>query len=420
MNILLLLKNKNFTYLWLGQIFEHIADGILWMTFIEYIAKSSLGAALGTSALMFWLILPVILFGQLVGVYIDRYSRRKIMIVINFMRIIFASIIGFIMVKKISIILYYLFAFLLSCITQFFIPAKSTIIPDIVKKDELILANSVSTSSTWIVMLLGLAFGGVCVANFGIQNSIIIVNTCYLLSIISIFLINVEEKISRVKHEISNPFKNLVLEVKEGIKLIFESSIVGFVIVRIIILMAVIGMVFIEIITFTNVLTKNEQIIKNILALGYIILSVGFGILLGPVVLGLIKDKFSKIELIRWSFVFLGIFLIGLSFTDNIVIILIFSPFAGIFFSIIMILAETLFQTHVPQRLLGRAFGSMNTLRQISFSLVSIFAGILDKVLGSKFREIAIFSWEQIIFLFSGLFVTIYGLATNRAQRNKK
>lgn len=402
--------NRDMTILWVGQIFEHLADAILWIALIEHSSKIFSNTAFGTSILMFWLMAPILFLGNLVGVYLDRHSRKNTLIVVNAIRVAIAGCFYLIVTRSMSPILFYATIFLLSTVTQFFIPAKSALIPDIVPKENLLQANSLSTSTSWLVMLIGFTCGSILVAKLSLNSTFFIVMSFYALSAIFMFFIEVQEhgeSVEKVDRE-----KHFWREFVEGIKLIVNTPAVSFVSRKIIISMAMVGILFVEFVVFANtVLTSNGTTMKGIMAFGYIVATSGFGVFLGPVVLHAIKKEVCKMTLIRYNFIIFGIGEVILAFTSSLTVVLIVTPFMGMAFSIIAILSDTLLQVETPAHVLGRVFGTVNTLRQVSFTGSAVIIGILDNLLSEKV-SLFNFSWVQTVFLTAGFLVVIYGVVT--------
>ena len=84
------LKNRRFLILWIGQIFSQIADKVYLVLMIAIIASNFQGEnhtiSGWVSAIMIALTIPAILFGSLAGVYVDRWSKKGVLVVSNLLR----------------------------------------------------------------------------------------------------------------------------------------------------------------------------------------------------------------------------------------------------------------------------------------------------------------------------------------------
>jgi len=108
---------------------------------------------------MIFKILPALFLGSIVGVFVDRFNRKRAMIGVDVMRGLLVLTLPF--VRNLWSI--YLVTFMLESLSLMFIPAKNASIPNIVEEDEILTATSVSYTTDQFTMIVGLSFGGVIV-----------------------------------------------------------------------------------------------------------------------------------------------------------------------------------------------------------------------------------------------------------------
>ena len=158
------LKNKNFFLLWLGQIISQFGDKLTQMALIALVYQRAPGSALQLAKVISFTIIPVFIIGPLAGVYVDRWDRRKTMYICDVLRCLFVLLIPLSMFFYKDLILsIYIIVFLIFCIGRFFVPAKMSIIPDLVEEKDLLLANSLFTNTGMIAAVLGLGLSGILV-----------------------------------------------------------------------------------------------------------------------------------------------------------------------------------------------------------------------------------------------------------------
>ncbi|MEQ8963758.1 MAG: arabinose efflux permease, partial [Coleofasciculus sp. C2-GNP5-27] len=84
------LKNVNFLTLWSGQVFSQLADKIYLVLMIALIAShfQQAGTSISgwVSALMIAFTIPAVLFGSLAGVFVDRWSKKAVLVSTNLLR----------------------------------------------------------------------------------------------------------------------------------------------------------------------------------------------------------------------------------------------------------------------------------------------------------------------------------------------
>jgi len=161
----LLKRNRNFRLLWLGQVVSQLGD---WFNSVAMYALlfELTGSAKVVAVLMVVQILPLALVGPTAGVVVDRFDRRKIMIAADVIRGV--TVLGLLFVRTPSMVwLAYLSTSLTVAATGFFEPARSSTVPLVVDRSELVSANAISTG-TWSAMVaVGASLGGLVSAIFG-------------------------------------------------------------------------------------------------------------------------------------------------------------------------------------------------------------------------------------------------------------
>lgn len=71
------LRNKDFSKLWIGQLISNVGSSVGSLALLFY-AFALTGSELAMAGLAITQILPMVLFSGMIGVYIDRWDRKKI------------------------------------------------------------------------------------------------------------------------------------------------------------------------------------------------------------------------------------------------------------------------------------------------------------------------------------------------------
>src|SRR3989304_9526493 len=118
-----------------------------------------------SSILILLAIVPAIVFGIGAGVFVDRTDRRLVLIVTNLLRAVAVTVM---LVLGESVTAAYVVNFLVAAVTVFFVPAEAATIPSVVRKRELLAANSLFTFTFNGSFLLGfIILGPVVIALAG-------------------------------------------------------------------------------------------------------------------------------------------------------------------------------------------------------------------------------------------------------------
>lgn len=177
-------RNGNFRRLWLAQIVSEIGD---WFyTLSIYTLLLQLTGHAGSVALALVLqVIPQTFAGPTAGVVNDRVRRKHVMIMADLVRVV--VVLAMLLVRsRSSVWLVYPLLLAETTMAAFFEPARSAVIPNIAESGEVLIANTLS-SATWSVnLLIGAAVGGVVAAFVG-RNAVFVLNALsFLMSAILI------------------------------------------------------------------------------------------------------------------------------------------------------------------------------------------------------------------------------------------
>jgi MFS family permease len=161
-------RNVSFMGLWCSQVLSQLADRIIFVVFISFITTYYGAAESFTSYLYVAFTIPAILLTAVAGVFVDRWPRRTTLLMTNILRALLVLLIPF--MAKAGLVSIYGLAFLLSCVTQFFVPAESATIPCIVPKSQLLEANSMFTTTMMASIIFGFALGDPLIEGLGLKG----------------------------------------------------------------------------------------------------------------------------------------------------------------------------------------------------------------------------------------------------------
>ena len=176
----LLRRNPNLRALWMGQVVSQLGDWFNAIALYSLLYQIT-GSATSVAFVIVLQLLPASLVTPIVGMVIDRFDRRSIMITADIVRGI--AVLGLLLVRTPGTV-WIAYAVLIVAVsaTGFFEPAKSATIPAVVAREDLVTANALSTG-TWSVMLaLGASLGGLVAAAFGRDVTFILNSASFFIS----------------------------------------------------------------------------------------------------------------------------------------------------------------------------------------------------------------------------------------------
>jgi predicted MFS family arabinose efflux permease len=161
----LLRQNRNFRHLWMAQIVSEIGDWFYSLAIYSLLLQLT-GRASSVALALVLQVLPQTFIGPTAGVVNDRMRRRQVMIAADLMRV--AIVLAMLLVRTRSMVwLVYPLLFLETCMAAFFEPARNAVIPNIASREDVILANTLSSTTWSLNLMIGATLGGIVAALLG-------------------------------------------------------------------------------------------------------------------------------------------------------------------------------------------------------------------------------------------------------------
>ncbi|MBD2776623.1 MFS transporter [Iningainema sp. BLCCT55] len=392
------LRNFNFLALWGGQIFCQLADKVYLVLMIALINtqfQSSEQSISGwVSVLMIAFTIPAVLFGSVAGVFVDRWSKKAVLVATNLWRGILVLAIPVLLwlthdwqpvgVLPMGFGIILVVTFLVSTLTQFFAPAEQAAIPLIVKEQHLLSANSLYTTTMMASVIIGFAVGEPLLAiadqlwqNLGGSGSLgkeLIVGGSYAVAGIILLLLATNEKPHMPEQESPHPIADL----RDGLRYLQENIRLRNALLQLIILFSVFA-------ALTVLAVRMAEIIPNLKAsqFGFLLAAGGVGIAIGATILGQFCQRLSYTQLSLYGNIGVLVSLIGLSvFTKQLWIVLLLVMLVGVFGALVGIPMQTAIQTETPPAMRGKVFGLQNNVINIALTLPLALTGVAENFLG--------------------------------------
>lgn len=394
------LRQRNFALLWIGQVVSMTGDWILFVSLPFYVYQIT-GSELATGGMFIIQALPRILFGSLVGVFVDRWDRRWTMIAADFGRAVILLPLLLIHSRDLFWIIYVV-GVLETSISLFFSPARSALVPQIVGEDRLTEANSLDGIADNLTRLIGPSIGGALAIVLGTMGGLAIADSLsYAFSGIMILLISVPA-IVRVQPEQTKPEKR---SLKESWLAVWSEWLDGLRIVKnervVLGIFIVVGLLIMGDSPITAVLVPfvKDTLHGNQAVLGWIMTLRGLGGLIG----GFVTSKLNKLVK-PGIMIAIGLFLAGalmfITFNiPNIPLALIIITIIGVLAMFFIINVTTLLQSSVNDTHRGRVFGTYDT----TTSLIAVLAMAAASTAGEKFGPVPVLNVAGILYVAAGI-----------------
>lgn len=162
----LLARNPNYRLVLGANLISSAGDWVLGIGMMYYVFTVT-GSALASGTILLVSVLPQIVLGSIGGVFVDRWDRRKTMVVTNALLAVSLVPLYFVHSEG-QIWIVYVSVFLEAALEQFFSPAEAALIPQTVPEEDLVAANALNGQSGQVARLVGSALGGALAAAGGI------------------------------------------------------------------------------------------------------------------------------------------------------------------------------------------------------------------------------------------------------------
>jgi len=398
------LKNRNFFLLWLGQIISQLGDRLGQMALIAFVYLRAPGSTLQIAKILSFTIIPVFLIGPLAGVYVDRWDRRRTMYICDLLRGLMMLTIPLFLFYAKSLTPIYLIIFIVFSIGRFFVPAKLSIIPDLVQKKDLLIANSLVNTTGMIAAVLGFGISGVLVEWLGAKSGFYLDSLGFLVSGLLIFMISkkfsMAVDLKEVGREIVDVIsKSVFQEIKEGLSYFIRKKDIRFTASIIFALWSALGAVYVVIIVFVQQTLHSAT--KD---LGLLVMFLGIGLFLGSLIYGKFGQRVSHYKIIFSSLVLSGIMLVifalGIYHYPDFILAALLSLCLGLIIAPIMIASNTIIHNVSDNVMMGKIFSSLEIVMHLGF-LMFMF---ISSILAERFSHL-------LILVIVGCLLAILGLA---------
>src|SRR5579859_1749045 len=371
----LLRTNPNFRRLWLAQLVSEIGDWFYSLAVYDLLYQMTHSGKMVSYAVIMQT-LPWFFMTPLAGALVDRFPRRRLMILSDIVQGI--AVLGLLFVRKPSQVwLAYVFLGVEVLFASIFEPARSALLPNLTESENLLAANALSSATWSFSLMMGAAMGGVVTALLGRPVAFVLNSASFFASALLVTRIRCREPHLDAHHGepggARDPGKFSALT--EGASYLKQNPK----------LMALIlGKTGIGILGggLSLLVVFGERLFpiagRGALAVGLLYASRGVGAGIGPIVGDyLMRGRESRMwRGISVSFLVMGCAYIGLSRAPNLPLAMLALIFAHMGGSNTWVTTTTLLQMHTADRIRGRVFALDAGMIMLAISRSNFLVGM--------------------------------------------
>ena len=365
------LKHRDFRIFWIGQCVSLMGTwmqrtALIWLVYTMTDSPFLVGLV-GVAQF-----LPMLLFTLFAGAVVDRFPKRKILIVTQSLLMLQAfalAMLAFFNSEQYWQLL--LLCAFLGITTTIDMPARLSFFADLVGKEDVMNAVSLNSSIVNLARIIGPAVAGIVMMKFGAA-------VCFLINALSFLAVIYSLTRIETKDSVAPPQKrNMLEEVKEGLAYIKNDETLY------------LNAVFLAIV---STFAMNSEVIipvfaKTVLAMGAgaytkLLSAAGAGSLAGAVTMASLSKKGVR----KW------ILLVGAAATLSVQVLmaiawnyalaLLFVAMIGFFNLVFLNAGNSIFQVYAPDKYRGRVMSVYSFLTQGSLPVGNFFAGTAMQAFG--------------------------------------
>jgi MFS family permease len=372
-------QHRNFRLFFFGQLISVIgtwmqSTALQWLVYSLTDSQSSLGLV------TFLNFLPVLLFSLFMGVLVDRFPKRTILLFTQTWFMVLAIILAVLTFSG-SIQYWHilLLAFLVGVGNSLDMPARQSFYVDLVEREDLTAAIGLNSALFNAARIVGPAIAGLVVGAIGEAPAFAINAVTFLAVIVALLLMNITPQ-----EKDGNEQKGMA-DLLQGLRyLVKEPAIFGLVLM--VALFSLIGAPYLVLLPVfaRDILQIGAE------GFGRLLAAQGFGALLGAAGVIFFGDRQRKGRMLLFSRLVLGLGIIGLAISREPLTSMLALVAAGYGFITQLILTNTLIQYIVPDQLRGRVLSAFTWALGGFFPLGSLVIGFIGDQIGAATAAFAI------------------------------
>jgi DHA3 family macrolide efflux protein-like MFS transporter len=358
-------RNRDFLPLWSGLLVSNLGDWINYVAMYAVVYQQT-HSALALVGLRLIHIIPELLFGPFAGVFVDRWSRKKILIFSPLISAVFVAL----LVLVHPVVLIFVAEGALTIAGLFFEPAVDAAMPNIVLPEQLVQANTLARITSTLSTVVGGLTGGVLVSGLGAPSA-------FGLDAVSFLVIAVLVRTIQVRDERTSPsVRSIERELLQGVSYLRARPLVANVVT------AGALFVFAPSAMFTLGIVFAQSVLHGgATGYGVLLAGLGTGSLVAAVGMVFARSHVREDLVFAVTGIALGAAIALLGLSRSLILAATLYGVAGCMTMINSVSAVTLVQRLVPDQLRGRLFGVVSSVNHLgafaSTLLIAAGAGFL-------------------------------------------
>jgi len=364
------LRSHDFRRLFAIRLVSQSADGLFQAALVASIVFSpeEQSTAVGFAIATLIVSLPFSILGPFTGVFIDRWSRRRILVVTPLLR---SAVVWLVLFDPETAALpFYLGALWVLSVNRFYLATAVAVVPRLVPREDLLIANSISIVGGTVALLAGVFVGGwlADLLDDTVLNIVLAGSQWLVASAIASRIASPLVPHQLPEAPMRDELRRVLHEFADGTHRLFHTPRALGPIVSITLDQVGQGIVLVlSLFVFRDLFDEGVASFSNLIGAG------GVGVLVGILTVGKLEERLPKERIVSTAFLLGGLVLVAVSFAITEWTILLASFAVGLTFAWKKIPVDTLVQEAVPDRYRGRVFA----VYDVAYNLSRVVAAFL-------------------------------------------
>ncbi len=363
------LRSRDFRRLFAIRLVSQSADGFFQAALVASVVfnPEKQSTAVGFAIATLLVSLPFSAVGPFTGVFIDRWSRRRILVVAPWIR---AAVVGLALLNpRTAAVPFYVGVVLVFSVNRFYLATAQAVVPRLVPTEDLLMANSIATVGGTVALLAGVFVGGWISDAFGNVPVIVAAGAMWLVgSLIATRITSSLTPHRRPADAVTDEIRRVAREFVDGIGRLARTPRAVGPITSITIDQFGQGILLVlSLFVFRELYREGVGSFSNLIGAG------GVGVLVGILTVGKLEERFTKERIVAGAFVAGGVCVLALSLHLTGLTLLLGSFAVGLTFAWKKIPVDTMVQEAIPDGYRGRVFA----VYDVSYNMSRVIAAFV-------------------------------------------
>lgn len=389
------LKNRDFLALWLSQLVSKVGDNFAVVASLVLINELAARSGIAVVIIATAMTIPQ-LFALASGVFVDRFSRKAVMIVTDLLRagvVLLALLVN----QAGDLYILYLTAFAVMGLGAMFVPARNASLPNLVPEDHLLTANALIQATELVSLIAGASLATLVISLTSTSTAFIVDSATFLLSALLLLAARIPRgEVTVAAGAPRSEFRRFWQSFSEGVRYIGSNK-------HLLQLMAITTMATLGLSATVLMAAAYFKQLLGISAeyLGLLQATEGLGMAAGALLISAYASWARSRQIVSVTMIILGGGILVFALAPEFWLVLVGALVVGMCVVSARTTLAAMTQALVPNSQRGRVESAMVTVIGIGTMGALAMAGILGDIVGPR-----------IVFILTGVVVLLAGLAS--------